>query len=277
MLCADKRIEAVTGVGLHPACFDDPKFQAIDLGIDQPALSGVLSQHDALVHLASVALPVRMTANEMFDINVRAAQKLFHAARAAGTRRLIHLSSAAVYGSAIHADEQAQLKPLAGFLYAEHQAQLERLLAIELPECVRVRPHLIVGPHAHPALKRLLRQPFYLRLPSPHPLLQCIHEDDLALGVMLCLHSDARGPYNFAIEDSLRLRDAIQAPHWLRAGLSPEFVRPAIKAAGWLSRWGADPGFFQALSHTLLINCRRAMVELGWRSHYTADTALASI
>ena len=154
-----------------------------------------------------------LSANEMFDVNVRAAHKLFHAARAAGVKRLIHLSSAAVYGAAVHANEQAALRPCPSFLYAEHTAHLEQLLAIELPECVRLRPHVTLGPHAHPLLKRLVKQPFFVRLPDPQPLLQCVHEDDVAQAVMLCLENDARGAYNLAADDSFSLRDAIRARH----------------------------------------------------------------
>jgi nucleoside-diphosphate-sugar epimerase len=275
-LCADSRIDSVTGVDTRRTRFNDPKFRAVEPDPGPGALSGMLAEHDALVHLGSVALPARMTEAEMFDVNVRAAQKLFHAARSAGMRHVIHMSSAAVYGNAIHANEQSPLKPLPGFLYAEHQAQLEQLLAIELPQCVRLRPPIMVGPHAHPALKWLLRQPFYVRLPGPAPLMQCIHEDDLVRAVVLCLNTDARGPYNLASEDSFSLREAIRGRNWLQAGVPSFVAHAALRATGRLQRWGADPGLMQALSHNSLINCRRAMVELGWRSRYSAKAALAS-
>ena len=276
-LCADARITAVGALDTRPARFGDPKFQWLANDIRDGAMPARLPDYDALVHLDSVALPVRMSAEDMFDLNVRAAHKLFHLAREAGVGRLIHMSTAAVYGNAVHADEKAPLRPLPGFRYAEHQAQLERVLAIEFPECVRLRPHVIVGPHAHHALKWLLRQPFYPRLPSPQPLVQCIHEDDLARAVLLCLHSGARGAYNLAIEESFSLRDAIRQRHWVRAGLPSQVVSSALRVAGRYYRWGADPGLFQALSHTLLVNCRRAIVELGWRSTHTVQAALASI
>jgi UDP-glucose 4-epimerase len=276
MLCAHAGVEGVTAADVWAPRFSHPKLNVIGLDVRVPTLPAVLHGHDALVHLSGTMFPARMSACDMFNVNVRAAQKLFHSARATTITRFVHLSSAVVYGSTIHANELARLNPLPGFLYAQHQAQLEHLLAIEMPECVRLRPHVIVGPHAHPMVKRLLSQPFYLRLNEPEPLFQCIHEDDLALAVILSLESDVRGAFNLAGEESFTLREALSARAWLTTGLRPSFVASASRFAGRVLRWGADPGIVQAMSHTLLVNCRRAIAELGWRSHYTAKAALAT-
>ena len=277
LLCEQSTVDSVTGVDTRDARFTHAKFRPVALDIRSDSLSPLLHAHDALVHLASVVIPARMSAAEMFNVNVRAAHRLFRDARSAGITRLVHMSSAAVYGAAIHAGEQTALKPLPGFIYAEHEAHLDQLLAIELPECVRLRPQLIVGPRAHPAVKRLLKQPFYPRLPAPHPLFQCVHEDDLAQAVLLCLTREARGAYNIAIEDSLTVRDAIRARRRLNGALPLTAVEFALKAAGRFYGWNADPGILQALSHTLLVNCRRATIELGWRSSYSARAALATL
>lgn len=276
-LCADERIEAVTGIGAPRKSAGHRKLRCVEYALDDSSMGRLLGEHEALVHLASVALPRRMSSSQMFDVNVRSTHKLFHAARDAGMRRLVYMSSATVYGAAVHADEQAPLKPCPGFLYAQHQAQLERQLAIELPECVRLRPQPIVGPRAPPALKWVLRQPFYPKLPEPQPLIQCVHEDDVARAVLSCLHSDVRGPYNLAIEDSFSFRDAIQARHVLRAAVSPAAVKAAIRTVGRLQRWTTDPGVLEPLFHTLIVNCRRAAVDLGWRNSYTAMEAIKSM
>lgn len=277
LLCEQSAVESVTGVDTRDAHFAHAKFRPVALDIRSDAVSALLHAHDALIHLASVVIPAKISAAEMFNVNVRAAHRLFRDARAAGVTRLVHMSSAAVYGETIHAGEQTMLKPLPGFLYAEHEAHLDQLLAIELPECVRLRPQLIVGPRAHPAIKRLLKQPFYPRLPAPHPLFQCVHENDLARAVLLCLTSEARGAYNIAIEDSLTVRDAIRARHRLHAALPLTVAELALKAANRLYGWSADPGILQPFCHTLLVNCRRATIELGWRSSYTARAALATL
>jgi nucleoside-diphosphate-sugar epimerase len=168
------------------------------------------------------------------------------------------------------------MRPVAGFSYAHQQAHLEKLLEIDLPHCVRLRPHLVVGPHAHPAVRRVLRQPVYPRVPQPHALFQCVHEDDLARAVLLCLQSDARGPYNIATEDSFTVREAIRARRGFSIGVS---ARAAHSLARFMTRhfnYDLDPVWIERTSHTLLINCRRAISELGWRARYSARQALAA-
>ena len=274
VLCGEPSVEQVTGVDIAPPRYDHPKFRAVRMDLRSPELEGVLEGHAAFVHLAFVVLRGRMSVEEMFDINVTASLKAFHAARRVGARRMVHLSSAAVYGSGVHVSEDAPFQPLPGFSYAQHKAHLERLLELEFPECVRLRPHIILGPNAQPLLRQLLRQPFYVRLPDPQPLLQCVHEDDVARAVCLALERDVRGPFNLAAEDSFSFRDAIRQRHWLALPL-PHFVAAAGARLAWrLLGWGGEPAWVDGLSRTLLVNCRRAAHELGWRSRRSAADVL---
>jgi nucleoside-diphosphate-sugar epimerase len=189
--------------------------------------------------------------------------------------RLVHLSSAAVYGQGVHVNENAPLAPLPGFLYGRHKAHLEQLLAIEFPECARLRPHVILGPHAQPLLRRLLRQPCYVRLPEPQPLLQCVHEDDVAQAVLLALERHACGAFNLATDDNFSFRDAIRQRHRIALPLPLSLVRQVVHLAWRGLGWAGEPAWVEGLTHTLLLNCRRAIVELGWRSRYTAAEVLA--
>jgi len=274
VLCGEPSVEQVTGVDIAPPRYDHPKFRALRMDLRSPELEGVLEGHAAFVHLAFVVLRGRMSVEEMFDINVTASLKAFHAARRVGARRMVHLSSAAVYGSGVHVSEDAPFQPLPGFRYAQHKAHLERLLELEFPECVRLRPHIILGANAQPLLRQLLRQPFYVRLPDPQPLLQCVHEDDVARAVCLALERDVRGPFNLAAEDSFSFRDAIRQRHWLALPL-PHFVATAGARLAWrLLGWGGEPAWVDGLSRTLLVNCRRAAHELGWRSRRSAADVL---
>ena len=162
-LCADPRIERVVGADLAPAIFTHAKFTHHVLDIRNPDIGTRMSGCDALVHLAWVVLRGKMRAATMHDINVRGTQRVFEAARAAGITRLIHLSSASVYGGGEWLTEAAPLNPLRGFLYAQHKAEAENYLARTFPEALRLRPHIILGPHCQPLLKQLSRQPCYPR------------------------------------------------------------------------------------------------------------------
>jgi len=274
-LCAHAAVESITAVDARALRVKDPKVRTVTLDPREAAPAGLVADHDALVHLPPVPNDVEGAAQNV-EAAVRPAHKLFQAAHAANVRRLVHVSSAAVYGAAIHAHEGSPLKPHAHFQYAREQAHLEQLLAIDLPHCVRLRPHLIVGPHADARVKRLLRQPFYPRLPEPQPLYQCVHEDDLAGAVLLALASDARGAFNIASEDSFSLRDAIRRRHLLALPLKPERARRLLDFAQRRLRSPLDPAWLPVAGETLLVNCRRAVTELGWRAAHSALDALAT-
>jgi nucleoside-diphosphate-sugar epimerase len=274
-LCAHPEIEQVSGVDIAPPRFQHARFSATTGDIRDPRLESLLAGHDALVHLAGVVPGGRLPEQEMFDINVNGSHKVFHAARRAGVRRLIHMSSAAVYGGGVHLSEAAPLKPLPQLAFARHQAHLEKLLEIDFPECVRFRPHFVLGPHARPTLRRLFNLPCYVSLREPHPLLQCVHEDDAARAVVLALGREVRGPFNLAIEDNFNLREIARRRHRLAVPVPLFAARGGLRLARSWFGWSGEPAWIDGLTRTLLVNCRRAAVELGWRSTHDAASVLA--
>jgi len=276
-LCAARDIGRVTGIDLEAPHFQHPTFTARRADIRDAQLEQLLRGHDALVHLAFVVMRGRMSREQMFEINVTGSMRVFHAARAAGIARFVLLSSAAVYGSGIHLDEEAPLHPLPGFFYAEHKAQLEKMLAIEFPDCVRLRPHVILGPNAQPLLKTMLRRPFYLRLPRPHPLLQCVHEDDVAAAVLLGLGRGIGGAFNLAVEESFTYRELVKRRHKLSLPLPLTAARAGAKLARMFYAWGGEPAWVSGLAHSLTLNCRRALVELGWRREHDLASTLKTL
>lgn len=276
LLCAQPGITRVTGVDLHASRFLHAKFRPTQIDIRDSQLESMLDGQDALVHLAFVVLRGRMSEVEMFDINVAGSHKVFHAAHRAGVRRLIHMSSAAVYGGGLRLAEDAPMAPLPHFLYARHKAQLERLLEIEFPECVRLRPHVILGRNAQPLLRQLLNLPCYPALPEPQPRLQCVHEDDAARAVLLALNCDVSGPFNLAVEDSFTYRDVIRSRHRFSVPLTRGTARAGLNLAWRLCGWGGEPAWIEGLARTLLLDCRRAAVELGWKSAYDAAAVVAA-
>jgi nucleoside-diphosphate-sugar epimerase len=269
-LCAEPGIEQVTGIDLTPPAYHHPKFRASVGDFRSPELESMVDGHGCFIHFGFVVLRGRMPEQEMFDVNVTGSLKAFHAARRAGALRLIHLSTAAVYGSGVHLREDAPLEPLPGFLYAQHKVRLEQLLELEFPECVRLRPHVILGPNAQPVLRQLLNQPFYVRLPEPQPLLQCVHEDDVARAVCSALERNVRGAFNLATEDSFSFRDALRRRHRLTLPLSTSAAAALARLAWRFFGWGGEPAWVDGLAGTLLINCRRAALELNWRSSRSA-------
>lgn len=275
-LCAEPAITEVTGIDLRAPHFIHPKFRSLQTDFRDSRVDRLLAGHDALVHMAYVVLRGHLRVEIMHDINVGASLRLLQAAQAAGLKRIIHLSSAAVYGSGRDLDESAALSPLRGFLYGMHKAELEQQIETSVPECLRLRPHVILGPHAQPVLRQILDLPAYLRLDDPQPELQCVHEDDVAEAIICGLRCRTSGPCNLAAGDSWTLREVMRQRHAHCLPLPAGIARAGLALAHGLSGWGGEPGWLEGLRHTLTLDCRRAERELGWRPWHSAAQALAA-
>jgi len=276
-LCAQTDISAVTGIDLQAAAFEHPKFTQHIADIRSPDIARLMQGCDALAHLAFVVLRGKMAAETMQDINVQGTRTLFSAARQAGIARLVHLSSAAVYGGGENLKESAALNPLPGFLYGQHKVQVEGWLANEFPAAVRLRPHIILGPHCQPLLIKILRQPCYVTLAEPQPLLQCVHEDDVADAIIASLLLPASGPINLATPGGYSLKQAITQGHASAMPIPFGAARFALSLAWRRSGFGGEPAWLDGVKQSLTLDCSRAQQVLGWKPQYDAEATLASV
>lgn len=274
-LCAHDGVESVIGIDLRSTAYAHPKFTHHIADIRGDDVADMMRGCDVLVHLAFVVLRGKMPLGEMRDINVRGTQRVFEQARALGIGKRIHLSSASVYGHGEHCVESSPLAPLPGFAYAEHKAELEAWFARHDAEAIRLRPHIILGPHCQGLLNGLLAQPFCVRLPE-QPQLQCVHEDDVAAALLACLGREAHGPYNLATADAYSFREALQLRGQRPVALPFFLVRGSLSLAWHLTGFGGEPAWADGLRHSLTMDCSRAARELGWQPRYTAREILAT-
>lgn len=265
-LCAHPDIGQVIGVDIDPPRFSHDKFALRQIDVRDPVLDALLTDCDALIHLAFVVLRGKMDERTMHDINVTATQRLFGAAARVGVRRLIHLSSAAVYGSGENLREDAPLKPLPKFLYAVHKAELEDWFAQHHPEAVRLRPHIILGPHCLVLFRQLLALPLYVRLPDPQPRLQCVHEDDVAAAILLALFSDAQGAFNLAAPGTFSFKEVIWQHHRAAVPLPLWVAKGFLNLAYLLTGWGGEVAWLEGMERSLTLDCQRAGGELKWEA-----------
>lgn len=261
-LCEDPRVTGVVGIDRDAIRFAHPKLAAVRADIGAAAALAAARDADALVHLAFVVLRGRTPAAEMRRINVDAAAALVEAARG----RIVAVSSAGVYGPGADLAEDAPFAPLPGFLYAEHKAAFERVLARARPDAAVLRPHMIFGPNALPLLMRLARLPLYARLPDPQPLLQAVHEEDVAEAIVRALHSDARGAFNVAHAVPFCWRDLVRRRSPRAVPLPLAFLRHGLSMAWRLTGWGGEPAWIEGAARTVTMDCSRAGRELGWRA-----------
>jgi len=280
LFLARPQTERIIGVDLRPAHFPDPRFEQHILDIRSPDMGPLLEDADVLVHLAFVVMRsdlgrARHDRALMRSINVDGSISLFGRAAEAGIRSIIYSSSASVYrpGSLVaKLSEEAPRTPLPGFPYAEDKAQVERWLDEFEPRqpqlrIVRLRPHAIVGPRAQPLLKLIARSRVYPLLPDPQPLIQCVHEDDVAAAVVRAAVTAARGAFNLSTDDAASMRDMIKA-RGPALGV-PMIAVEAVARLSWhLFNTGTDPSWVSALRHSFVLDNARAREVLRWVPRY---------
>ena len=275
-LCVRPEVAAVVGIDLQATKFAHPKFTHHVADIRSPEIARLLRGCDAMVHLAFVVLRGKMNASTMRDINVHGTRKLFSAARQAGMTRLVHLSSAAVYGSGENLSEAAPLSPLPGFLYGQHKAQVDDWMAAEFPAAVRLRPHLILGPHCQSLLLKLLRQPCYVAMPDPQPRLQCVHEDDVADAIIASLLQPINGAINLAAAGNFSFKQVITQSHAISLPIPFSAAKMALRLAWRFTGFGGEPAWLDGMRHTLTLDCSRAAQVLAWQPKFDAQATLVS-
>lgn len=291
LLAADERVEQIIGLDERETPFRDPCFTQVLLDLTSPHAARVLAGADALVHLALAAEPdgaeaAARDASAAEAFYVGGAQNMFRAAIDQGVSRLVHVSSAVAYGLPARAQPIGEDHPraaLPGFAWAAHLVAFEEWLDIHESQhpgtrVVRLRPHLIVGRHAAPSVRALLRTPFSLRFAGRTPRLQCVHVDDVAKAILRAIeHPDVTGAFNLACVDAAPFAEMQR-----RAG-GGQVPLPLAAAYQWCRlarRFGnaADPAWLEWLRHDVVLDSSRARRRLDWRPRYdSTDTCLRAL
>jgi len=275
-LAADARITHIIGIDRGETAFRHTRFTQVLLDLRSPLLARVLSDVDAVVHLAFAAMNRgAIDRGTMRDMNVGGTQNVVQLAAQQRVARVIILSSAGIYELPARERVISETHPrqaLPGFAYAEDKVAIEHWLDGFEPSAprttvVRLRPHVIVGPNASRDRRGLMRLPVYVRLTDPPPRVQCVHEDDVARAIVAAIFKDVKGAFNLACADALPLREIQRLRHALALPLPFPLARAVLRLA-WRSGVGADPAWVEALRYHLVLDTNRARNRLGWRPAY---------
>jgi len=215
------------------------------------------------------------------------------AADAAGVRRVVHLSSAMVYGAAADNDvplgEDAPVRPDPSFAWAVELAEAERLVAEwrdglsgrAAPDraAAVLRPALVVAPDGGDDLARALGG-----LSGPRPAgqtrpVQFVHVEDLARAVVLCATSPSAvdGPLNVAPEgwisdgEAAALAGSLLPPPTVPARL----VQPLRRLLS-LARTGAAPPAAEPYARHPWVVAADRLRSLGWSPAFTTEEAVVA-
>jgi len=238
---------------------------------------------EALVHLGVMHDP-RATAAELYSWNVGGTSRLFEYCQTYEVPKVVVLSSANVYGP--RPDNPQFLTEDAPLLAAQRFPQMRDLVEIDHLastffwrardiETVILRPVHILGT-VHNAPSNYLRLDPVPTVLGFDPMVQVIHEKDVAEAIGRALERGLRGIYNVVgpgeVPLSVLLRElgrrTIPIPHPL--------ARPLWSAAFRLGVSGYPVAELDFIRYVCMVDGARAERELGFRArHSLRETILA--
>jgi dihydroflavonol-4-reductase len=223
---------------------------AVRLGLDSPAaLEDAMRDCDGVIHGAAV-YRIGIAPSErpaMWDANVGATERVINAAIQAGVGRIVHVSTANVFGNTRGriVDETYRREAADRFLSYYDETKLrahqiaEAAIASGAPIIIAM-PGGTYGPGDHSAAGGLLRQAFEGRLRAValgDAGLAWTHVDDVAGGIVATLERGRIGESYVLAGVPLRLAEAVTIAARLGGHKPPRFSVPAtvLRAATGLS------------------------------------------
>lgn len=278
------QVERVIGIDAEPSGVPaSPKLQQRAADVRDPALAEALAGAETVVHLPpATADRDRPRAR---SVTVAGAQNVASAAAAVGADRLVHLSSAVVYGAhpdnAIPLGEGADLRANRDFEAAAHALEVEEWLwewAQRRPSVslTVLRPSNVAGPGVDNFVSRALEAPRLLSVRGHKPPLQFVHVDDVAAALAHVIDRELTGAYNVSAEGWLSF-DEVAAIAGKRVWAVPEEVAFSLTDQLWrlgLSEYPA--GLLHYFMHPWIVDVDR-LCATGWRPRRSNRDALAAM
>lgn len=207
-LAGERSVTRVIVVDLDEPGMPEAKVEFRTADVRDRLLPNALHGADVVVHLATRCGPDR-DEDTMFARTVHGTRNVLDAADRVGARKVVHLSSAAVYGA--HPDnlvplpETAPLRANPDFGYGYHHLLSEELVAewAEAHPTVTVsvlRPAPVLGPGMDDFMARQLESPRLPLVRGYNPPRQFVHVEDVAAALALAVSEDLPGPYNVAAD-----------------------------------------------------------------------------
>lgn len=283
-------VDAVVGVvppADDPGASDESGSAGADVRVadvtDLEATRAALAGADVVVHLPADLVPPggRERARE---VHVDGTRHVAEAARTAGARKLVVVTSTVAYGA--HPDnevpltEESPLRANPDFPWAEQEREVDTWLGgwAERHDDVvvtRLRVATVVGDGVDTVLTRALLAP---RLPSVRghrPPWQFVHVDDAASAVTHAVTHDLAGAYNVAAEGWLSFDEVAAILDRRPLDLPEEVAFSTVERLGAIGLSDLPIGAVHYVMHPWVVSSDR-LVATGWRPvHSNRDAAAA--
>jgi UDP-glucose 4-epimerase len=239
---------------------------------------------DALIHMGVMHDP-RSSSAELYSWNFKGTTRLLEYCAAYKVPKVVFLSSANVYGP--RPDNPQFLGEEAPLLAAQTFPRMRDLVEIDHlassffwkardVDTVILRPVHILG-RVHNAPSN------YLRLPTPptllgfDPMVQVIHERDVAEAIVCALVPGVRGIYNVVGPGEVPLSVILRELGRRTVPIPHPLAKPLYWAAFRLGMSTFPVAEFDFIRYVCMVDGKRAEAELGFRARHTLRETIRAV
>jgi UDP-glucose 4-epimerase len=242
-------------------------------------------QVDAVIHLGIMHDP-REPFSEAHSFNVVGTQKLLDLCVRHGVKKVVVLSSANVYGP--RPDNSNFLAEETPLMAADRFSEVRDLIEVDMYaqsfvwrhpeiETVILRPVNIVGPTVRNAPSNYLRLPRPVTVMGFDPMVQLIHEDDVARALVLALRPGVRGVYNVTGPGEVPLSAILKELGRSPVPVPQLLLRPAMRRLFRAGLSSFPAGELDHLQFLCVVDGARAAREMAWAPRHGLRETIRSV
>ena len=240
---------------------------------------------DAVVHLAFVR-HFRSDPEVRHEVNVLGTKKVLEYAIAQGVKRIVVVSSSYVYGALpdnpYYVDEDYPLNVSRTYPEVRDLAEVDQLTSTFLwqhPEVATtiLRPVNTLGYYVHSTIGRYLRQTYVPTIMGFNPMVQFIHEEDVAEAVALALQSGTHGVFNVVGPGAVPLKVAIRETGGTAVPIPEPVARAVIDRLFRLGLYHTPPGAIDFLKYPCVLDGEAFQRATGFTPLFSLEDTFASV
>lgn len=232
---------------------------------------------DAVVHLAFVR-HFRTDLVTRHKVNVAGTRLLLDYCAEYGVRQLVVVSSAYAYGALpenpSYLPEDAPLNVSRTYPEIRDIAEVDTLCSAFLWQHPEVRTAILrpvntLGDSVHSAIGSYLGQSYVPTILGFDPMMQFLHEADLARAILLAVERKLRGVFNVAGPGAVPLHVAIEESGGSQVPLPEIALRPIIQRLFGLGLYPVPPGAIDFIKYPCTVTDARFRAATGFRPEWS--------
>jgi UDP-glucose 4-epimerase len=236
--------------------------------------------HHALIRHFNVDPRVR------HEVNVLGTKLLLDYCVRYGVKRLVVLSSSYVYGALAdnpyYMDEDQALNVSRTYPEVRDLAEVDQMVSAFLwrhPEIATtlLRPVNTLGYYVHSAIGRYLRQRYVPTIMGFNPMMQFIHEEDVAEAVALALQTGTHGVYNVVGPGAVPLKVAVHETGGIAVPIPEPLARVIFRQLFTLGLYHTPSGAIDFIKYPVTLDGRRFHAATGFQPLFSLEDIFASV